>query len=300
MNDIVYVTFTPRTQIKMTDNKAIGKEQDASQKAQTMLKEDNVSRIVFDNSKKRTLIFSKDMLANQMRRDTLKIQDSFDAHWDSELTKIDEEYSKACSLIYAALTTDYYKGDSRFLRSAELLSNAANTFIAAIHLLRSGFVLQPGILLRTIVESVATAVHLCTDEKALEKYETGKLDSGYAVKSARTVFPLIAKLYGYYSNNFAHIGELHKTFTGLTPYTEGDVRVNANISMLKYCVLVLYMTSELLFPQFVVAHRYWKPLNPEGFHYAPDEDELKWLATFIGDDDESEMAQSLQRGGEPT
>lgn len=275
----------------MTDEASFGEA--TSQKATRMLSEGNVSNIVFDKSRKKALIFSKNMLSNQIRRDALKIQNSFDVYWNSELVRIDEQYSKACSLIYAVLTTDCYKENIRLVRSAELLTNATNSFTAAALLLRSGFVLQPGILLRTLIESVAIAINLCTDEQALEKYEAGRLDSGYAVKCARAVFPQIAKLYGYYSNQFSHVGEMHKAFTSVTDYAKEDIRVDANISMLKCCALTLYMTAELLYPDFVTAPRYWKPSEGGGSCFAPDESEKQWLMTFIGDD-ENDMLQALK------
>jgi len=118
------------------------------------------SAFIPEGEKKKIIIFTDDMLINQLRRDGPKIEESFDRLCANELSELSELLSKTNGLIYSGLSIGVQKEDELRSACAQLLLNGTNSFAAATAILRMGYVLQPGIIVRAILETVSTSLHL--------------------------------------------------------------------------------------------------------------------------------------------
>lgn len=100
------------------------------------------------------IILTKDILINQLRRDAVAIGASFDKLCDSELQIFSDFHASAVGVLACGVAR--YSSDEVRMKMALLLNNAQNSFVASLYLLRGGFLLQPGIVLRTMLEQVST------------------------------------------------------------------------------------------------------------------------------------------------
>ena len=163
---------------------------------------------------------------------------------------------------------------------AELLLNAFNSFGAATQLLRGGYCLQPGIIVRSVLEAVSTVLHLVQQPNDFAAYEKGSLRSTRTIDAAKKALPPFGQLYGYFSENFAHIGHLHRSINKLSEYTERHLALEVNLGFLRMAVWLLYVTVELLFNDLVEHPRYWHSV-PKGYRYDPSENERAWMSSFL-------------------
>lgn len=113
---------------------------------------DKIIGIVQDNKNKQLQIFTKDMLINQIKRDSKKIEKSFDKLCKNDIDKISELFSYAQIIILNAFRFSVDEKDDKRLTCSKLLLNASNSLVASVELLRKGFVLQPGMIIRNIIE----------------------------------------------------------------------------------------------------------------------------------------------------
>jgi hypothetical protein len=243
------------------------------------------SSILVDPAKRRVFVFTDDILLNQLRRDGPKIEESFDQLCSDDLGELSTLHSKASALIYSGLRFASLDDDGVRLACAHLLLNASNSFASAVALLRMGYVLQPGIILRSFLEAISTSLHLLQRPADLAAYESHKLQSPKTIATAKNVLPPFGSMYGHFSENFAHIGRLHKSITRLGVYSERDDALTVNLSALRMACWLLYVTAELAFNALVEQPRYWYPTN-QGYRYDPSEDEKAWMTTFFQMDQE--------------
>jgi len=164
---------------------------------------------------------------------------------------------------------------------AELLLNAANSFGAATQLLRSGYCLQPGIIIRSMLEAISTTLHLVQAPQDFAAYQRGELPSTRTISAAKKAIPIYGQLYAHFSDNFAHIGQLHRSLNELSEYTERHDALQVNLAFLRLAAWLLYVTVELLFNELVEEPRYWRPVT-NGYMYAPSDEEKKWMEGFLG------------------
>jgi hypothetical protein len=227
------------------------------------------------------------MMINQIKRDSVKIASSFDKLCNCHMQEISRLTSVILMVIHRGITKANRENDKLRIACLEMLSNAMNSFVAAATLLRNGYRLQPGILIRTIIETISTVHHLfiCPDD--LKAFREGRLRSSKTIAAAKEVLPPFGKLYGFYSEQFAHIGKLHQSIQPLTPYDKFDNALATNISFLRLTSWLLYVTIELVCYDIVSKHRYWQYLgkNEQGIIYAynPNDDERKWMAEYLGE-----------------
>lgn len=237
--------------------------------------------VLRDDDEKQLVIFSSEMLINQLRRDGPSIEASFDRLCDGELRELSSFLSTTLGMIYTGLKSSIKRDDELRSACAQLLLNASNSFAASVAVLRMGYVLQPGIMIRSLIEATSTALHLIQHPVDLAKYKNHTLHSPNTIAAAKTALPPFGQLYGYFSDNFAHIGRLHKSVTPLREFTERHEALNLNLSSLRMAAWLLYVTSELAFNHLLDEPRYWFPVEG-GFKYDPSAEERTWMSTYFG------------------
>lgn len=236
---------------------------------------------LMDHQGKRVIVVSNDFLLTEFSRDLPKIQQSFDALCDADMREISELMSTVVSFLMGALLASQRNNQDRPRVTGVLLFNAANSLAAAIHLLRGGYTLQPGMIIRNIVESCCAAIHLFLKPEDVPRYEQGRLESTRTISTAKKALPPLGELYGNYSKNFSHIGKLHRSFQRVTSYKERNESLETNLMMIRMTAWILYVTSELVFHPFASPSRYWQKVEG-GLRYSPSDEEKSWMNSFFG------------------
>ncbi|MBD8146732.1 hypothetical protein IFT37_00805 [Pseudomonas fluorescens] len=243
--------------------------------------------VVFDPANEKIYEFRRSMLINQITRDADRIAKSFDALHSADLEKMSALFAH-CSAIWASGMFRAERNEDKLrMACAELLSNALNSMVGAAYMLRGGFVLQPGPVVRSAIETMAVALHLMQFPEDFQKYQEHKLESPRAVSSAKRVFPPFGHIYGLLSREFTHIGTLHKQFTPIREYTGTEESLQLNIQFLTGGIWMCYVSCELVFLDSVAEPRYWRelPEQVEGktaYSYEPSDEERTWMADFLG------------------
>lgn len=245
--------------------------------------------LLLDHEQRRLLVFSPDMLINQLCRDGPRIEASFDALCAKELRELSDLQSRTYALLLQGL--QHAVGEKLAMHQAcgELLTNASNSFGSAVAVLRMGYVLQPGIIIRSLLEAASTVLHLLQRPGDLAAYQTHTLASSKTIGTAKKALPPFGLLYGFFSDNFAHIGHLHKAVTPIRPFTERHEALELNLGFLRMAAWLLYVTTEMLFNHLVPEPRYWKPVEG-GMTWDPSPEEKIWMATFFDLGDEQTNA----------
>lgn len=245
---------------------------------------EKVLKVLVDEGRKQLQYFSRDMLSNSLRRDCPKIEESFDNLCAAEFAAMDELFSNILVVITAGLQDEekHYKPNVQSL-FVFLMMNATTSFLAAMDLTRRGFRLQPGIIIRNIIETLTTVCHLGQNYDDLEKFQKGELSSTKTLASSKKVIPWFGHMYGLFSEKFAHISNLHQIVNPLIPYRErGEDALDSNICFLRLSLWMIYVVAEAAFYPSISEHRYWE--NPKGvtYTYAPSNKELDWARGFLG------------------
>jgi hypothetical protein len=238
---------------------------------------EDVAAISIDRDNERFILLKKDMLENQLYRDGPRIARSFD--------KIARPYIKDASNIFAKsqavilkhlpkLENDGYKATV-----SRLLAGAANSYIASIEVARHGFKRQFGMISRSLVEALATAIVLAIKPNALEQFHQGTLRSTLCVGWAKEALPPIGLYYGM-MNDFVHIGKLHAYLEIPSLYKPDDEALPFILNGLRSNVWLLYVVSELLYADEVHSPAFWHPAG-EGYAYAPTDAAKAWMDQFL-------------------
>ena len=227
------------------------------------------------------------VLINQITRDAERIAKSFDDLHGSRVKDISKQFAHCFGLLTSGMIQATQEEDELRIACGELLSNALNSIAASTYLVRGGFVLQPGPVIRSCIEALAVVLHLIQFQEDLKKYREHKFDSTRTIASAKRVFPPFGKMYGLLSREFTHIGQLHKQLTSIREYTQGYEPLEMNLQFIASAVWMSYVCCELTFLDVVAAPRYWTEIpapSPEqaAYSYDPSPMELAWMETFLG------------------
>lgn len=242
---------------------------------------------VIDPVNERIYEFRRSMLINQISRDADKIAKSFDALHSADLEKMSALFAHCSAILASGLIRAEREEDDLRMACSELLYNSLNSMVAAAYMLRGGFVLQPGPVVRSAIESMAVALHLMQFSEDLQKHREHKFDSTRAISSAKRVFPPFGQMYGLLSREFTHIGSLHKQLTPIREYTGSEESLQLNIQFLTSGIWMCYVSCELVFLDVVSQPRYWRELPEEvqgktAYSYEPSAEEKAWMADFLG------------------
>jgi hypothetical protein len=132
---------------------------------------------------------------------------------------------------------------------------------------------------------MSTVLHLFINRDDLNKFRDGRLQSSKTIAAAKKVLPPFGQLYGFFSEEFAHIGTLHQNLQPLLSYDRFDDALKVNISFLRITSWLLYVTTELICYEVIDTPRYWQDLgeHEQGHMYAynPSDHEREWLANYL-------------------
>ena len=216
----------------------------------------------------RLVVTTKDLLTNRLKRDSSKVAESFDRFFWSEVEELSEEYSLLSAVVVPALVEAAKSGDQLTWICGQLIGNSLGSIVAALELVRFGYRLQPGILLRTAIESVCVAAHLFYKPVDLGRFLAGKLPSHDTVSEAKNVIPFIGSLYGYLSNEFTHIGALHHRLQVSDEYDSAeDAAAKTNLMGIHLALNLVWMIAELVFYDAMREHRYWRRVGPGKYEF---------------------------------
>jgi hypothetical protein len=167
---------------------------------------------------------------------------------------------------------------------AVLLLNASDTVIAAAGTLRSGYRLQPGILLRNVIETLCTVSYMCVVPDAVVEYKSGRLRSQSTIGKANEVLPLFGRMYGFFSERYAHLSEMHGSFHSPGRYEAGEVGGRMNLALIRLVVVLFKIVTELAFITFVSDPTYWRRVGDGRIAFDPG-GAIQADIEFIVDDD---------------
>lgn len=186
-----------------------------------------------------------------------------------------------CFLLEQGFKKVTEKNDELRVACGSLCWNAINTFVAATSLLRDGYYLQSAILIRSILESMATVMHLVMTPLDLIQFKSNKLELKVIIPSAKKIIPPFGHMYGMFSEKFVHIGSLHGNPQPVGPHQEESEELVANLTFLRFSVWLLFVTVELLFADMIQNGKYWEKLGAGQIQWKPTEATITWQNKFL-------------------
>ena len=244
---------------------------------------------VIDIENRRIIATSNDVLFNQLKRDCPRIADAFDKMCSAQFQAFNDEtcrFMATFAELLAAFPEKPYKREL-YMTYLTILINATHTFIAAVELTRRGFRLQPGILIRSILESVSTVCHLVINQHHVEKLKAGQLRSTRTIASAKKVFPPLGRFYGLLSESFTHISHLHYSVSdenSIKEYRAGEDALEFNCNALRFSIWSINVVSELAFFDSLSRHNYFRKIAENAFLYEPSDAERQRTEQFLTPD----------------
>ena len=223
---------------------------------------------ILDLEAKRRIIVTDDVLFNQLRRDCPRIAKAFDSMCCQDLEALNQEVCHLTATLAAVATRlPHARFDLDLCTTCfALLDNSTHTFLAAVELTRRGFRLQPGILIRSILESVSTVLHVVINKSDLEKLKNGKLSSTRTIASAKKILPVFGPFYGQLSKSFVHVGYLHYSLDGgnsIREWQEGEEALRFLLGALRFVIWSINVAAELAFFDSLAPHRFFRK-KPDG------------------------------------
>jgi hypothetical protein len=227
------------------------------------------------------VVITPDILVNQLKRDSLQIAASFDTLCDGDVIEISQLLAESAAIVFAGFQDNGRKNKELQQWSCVVLLNIVNSLSAAIYVLRGGYRLVPGVILRNAIEAMAVCLHGLRKPQDLGRLKVGNFDSPKAINTAKDVIPPFGEMYGFLSNTFAHIGPLHHSIQPLVAYEARDDDLVVNLRAIRTSVWLLYVIAEFAFLDLVKSPRYWRLEPPNKAVYDPSETEKHWQKGFL-------------------
>ncbi len=236
---------------------------------------------VIDDENNQIRFYSKDMLLKRIKKDSPKVSRSFDRICHNEIHEISDLFSRISFLA----SNGYYiaekvKDDMR-ITSSQLIINALSTIQAALETLRLGYILQPGILLRSVIETISTVAYFIIVPEGFSIYSDGKLDANKTIKYGKQVVPDLGSFHGILSNHYVHINEIHTQLSGLTEFNEMTDDLKINLGLIKATIWSLFVATEFAFCSYFSGINYWRIISENEIMYQESEDAKKWKSDFF-------------------
>lgn len=233
----------------------------------------------WDLNKKTRVVMTDNLLENQILKQGPKIAESFDKCYGKDFKEISAEMSRCAAPLFLGFREIVKKPWQ--LSCFQILFNAFNTVSCALIVLRQGYRLQPGILLRNVFEAISVVLAIIQDEKTFKLYSSGRLDSAKTLSIAKKILPFLGELYGRFSEDFAHISSFHGRFNRLNEFQRGEEAAEFNLSAIRMTSILLYITTELLCYDYVPKLRYWERIAPGQYKYNPSGTERDWQKKYL-------------------
>ena len=218
---------------------------------------DNIAAIYLDEDRGEQYIFTRDQLINQLQRVCPEIQKSFDNIFLEEFKNLSSDLSEILPIQFVGYRKAKESNIELLITCGDLLRNSTNTIIAANQTLRSGFRLQSGILLRSVIEMCATVVHLLVKPEDLKKFLADELSSTKSISIADKQVPLFGRIWGVMSNKHIHINSLHADWYPMKEYSDKEeVPASVTLAMLGVSTMILAIVTELTFINEIETPKY--------------------------------------------
>ena len=238
---------------------------------------DDVVAYYGDPSSGEALFVRRDHIWEELRDKSSKIAEEFDKVFFKDLDDISQEFAKFALILQVGLKELPDKPDSIQRKCAAVLWNAGEGILAALELVRRGYPLQPGILLRTCVEAVAVAFDLVANRESQQRLVAGRYSSDNVVTRAKRFFRVTPKLYGFLSANMSHVGEPHfRTYSRQASSEEAAT----GLMFVKATTALIGIATELLFNHAYAETRYWMRTPDGALQFSPNEEVLKFVRDF--------------------
>ena len=227
------------------------------------------------------IIVTSDLIVNQLKRESLRIAESFDALCGDDVNEMSQLLAESSAIVLGGLQDQGRKNRELQLWSVEILINVANSLSAAIYVLRAGYRLVPGVILRNAIEAMAVCLHGMQKPQDLVQIKSGNFHSPKAINTAKKVIPQFGELYGFLSNQFSHAGPLHHAIQPLVHYDSRDQDLLVNLRAIRVSVWFHYVIAEFSFMDLIENPRYWHLEPPNKAVYNPSEAEQQWQRRFL-------------------
>lgn len=242
---------------------------------------DSIAGTFYDDQIERMVIVTKDLLINQLIRTGPKTAESFDNMFESLLQELSSEYSRLFAEV-APIANKAARSDDKLEETCgNLLGNALFTSVAALDLIRLGYRLQPGALLRNALEAIAMASHLRLNPGDLGKALVGQLNSS-DIGAAKQIFPPFGNIYGHLTKHFSHISPFHFETEPPKPYlSEDDPEVKGNLISVHAMLFLVGVYTEAIFFETVAQPRYWKRVASDKLKYDFSAEAQEYMDSII-------------------
>lgn len=227
--------------------------------------------------------FSKKDIIEHICQTSNDVSDHFDKLYLEDIDLFAEDIAISFNILIDIIDRprETQVSDADF-QSAFLFWNALNTLIAAIEIFRRGYLKEPGVLSRNILEAVGTAYDIHKHPKKLPSFLSGKYKSAKSIGLVKKLSPVIGTMYGQLSQDFSHIGGLYVLPQG--SYYPGRGRslwigggLSENDRESHFVLLIdLMMTldiinavMEFVFYEEIEEHRFWARLENGTYEHFP-------------------------------
>ena len=203
------------------------------------------------------------------------IHRDFDADHSNELEELVEYVSKIYSILARVLN---YPNQSSVIdvefTNAMMLWRGTNTIIASFELTRSGYGIEPPVLLRNALETCTTAIDLIKKPEKYKVFKERKYKSSKSISVAKKILPIIGKFYGMFSEFYLHISlassspQYYKDEKGTAILTTGGVygkenefNLNVNLSLISFLLSIYLASTEYVFFKFCEKSEFWQKVD---------------------------------------
>jgi len=262
-------------------NKRKKRKQKSTKLLDGRITEKNFMEAVIDHENNQVRVYSNDMLLKRIQRDSIKIGKSFDKLCKEELIEISKLFSKVAFLVSDGLIRAAHEENEMKVTCCKLLMNAISTVQAAIELLRIGYILQPGMMLRSVIETIGLVAYFLIEEEGYKKYQEGNFDSNKTIKYGKEVIPPLGHIHGFLSNHFVHISDLHSEINVVTLYKEMIDPLRINLDTIKATIWSVYVASELVLYDYYDTHQYWTKIGENKYQFEQNEETKKWIDKYF-------------------
>jgi hypothetical protein len=242
---------------------------------------ERIHSAIIDHERERAVFVSNDVVTNTLHRDLPRIAQAFDELCADQIAELDHAAAKLFSRFAEIFTRAPLSSSDLFRTLWHLITNAANTNMAQLALIRSGFRLQPGCLARGVIELLCVVCHLALHPDDLQKFHEGKLPSTKTLAAAKEVLPPMGLVYGQLSNTFVHISHLHTGLNPVQPYEANDTSLDVNMMHVKMCLWLVLVITELAFFPWLSSPQYWQSMGGGAYRYHPEPEEDAWMQRFL-------------------
>lgn len=221
-----------------------------------------------DETQKEYKATSSAGILEHIRKTSNEVGDHFDRVYGDFLQEQGEEIALSYNTLHSLINNEeFVKSESNF-QAALLFWRSLNSYISALELFRRGYLNEPQLITRNILEMIASAHDIYLYPGKLKLLRENKYDSRTSISIAKKVLPSIGKSYGITSNYIVHISLLRSAPQG--DYDRGSLWIGGGFKedqrLFHYSVMMglletLVSVSEMIeitFKEWLLEFRYEK------------------------------------------